>query len=44
MIQFFYVSSWTLETIVNKRTEVIKSFAPIYKEDGVKDSFKATTI
>ncbi|EHJ01994.1 hypothetical protein CDLVIII_5520 [Clostridium sp. DL-VIII] len=35
MIHFFHSSSWTLEAITNKWCEIIKSFAPIYKEDGV---------
>ena len=35
MIHFFHASSWKLETIANKWLEVVKSFAPIYKEDDV---------
>ena len=35
MIHFFHASSWTLEAIANKWCEIVKSFAPIYKEDGV---------
>lgn len=35
MIHFFHSSSWKLETIANKWCEIVKSFAPIYKEDGV---------
>lgn len=35
MIHFFHSSSWKLETIAQKWTEIVKSFAPIYQEDGV---------
>ena len=46
MIHFFHASSWTLETIANKWIQVVKSFAPIYKEDGltilVGDGVKAS--
>lgn len=35
LIHFFHASSWTLETIANKWIRVVKSFAPIYKEDGI---------
>ena len=35
MIHFFHASSWTLEIISNKWVYVVKSFAPIYKEDGI---------
>jgi len=35
MIHFFHASSWTLEAIANKWFQVVKIFAPIYKEDGV---------
>jgi hypothetical protein len=35
LIHFFHASSWTLETIANKWIQVVKSFAPIYKEDGI---------
>ena len=35
MIHFFHASSWTFETIANKWFQVVKSFVPIYKEDGV---------
>jgi hypothetical protein len=36
MIHFFHASSWTLESIANKWIQVVKSVAPIYKEDGIK--------
>nr|WP_242836008.1 hypothetical protein [Clostridium sp. DL-VIII] len=46
MIHFFHASSWTLETIANKWCEIVKSFAPIYTEDGmiilVGDGVKAS--
>ncbi|WP_243156085.1 hypothetical protein [Clostridium sp. C2-6-12] len=35
LIHFFHASSWTLETIANKWIQVVKSFALIYKEDGI---------
>lgn len=35
LIHFFHASSWKLETIANKWIQVVKSFAPIYKEDGI---------
>lgn len=35
LIHFFHASSWNLETISNKWIQVVKSFAPIYNEDGV---------
>lgn len=35
MIHFFHASSWNLECIAIKWFELVKSFAPIYKEDGV---------
>jgi hypothetical protein len=35
MIHFFHASSWTLETIANKWIKVVKSYAPIYQEDGI---------
>lgn len=46
MIHFFHASSWTLETIANRWIQVVKDFAPIYKEDGltilVGDDVKAS--
>jgi len=46
MIHFFHASSWTLETIADKWIQVVKSFAPIYKEDGrtilIGDGVKAS--
>ena len=35
LIHFFHASSWKIETISNKWIQVVKSFAPIYKEDGI---------
>ena len=35
MIHFFHDSSSMLQAIANKWIEVIKSFSPIYKEDGI---------
>lgn len=35
LIHFFHASSWQLEVIANKWFEIVKNFAPIYKEDGV---------
>lgn len=49
MIHFFHSSSWTIESIAKKWAEIVKGFAPIYKEndmtiligDGVKASKEA---
>lgn len=35
IIHFFHSSSWKLEVIAKKWTEIVKGFAPIYQEDGV---------